>query len=447
MRYKALRAVALATTSALVLAGCSLSVYDYPLPGGADVGDNAYDVTIQFRNAMDLVPQSAVKVDDVTVGRVESVTLDDYIAEVKVRLRGDVRLPENAEARLRQTSLLGEKFVSLGPPAGEPRRGRLEDGDEIPLERSGRNPEVEEVLGALSLLLNGGGLARLKTIMNEFSNMMDGKESDLKHLLGELETLMSRLDNNKEDIVAAIEAVNRLSKSVKGQTTAITSALDRMPAALESLDSQRDDLVKMLQALSRLSGVGVRVIKASKENTVRSLRSLDPILTQLAAAGDAFPKALEVLIPYPFANSVVGKTPAEARNLHMGDYTNLDARLNIDLLDLTVPGLPPPLPDLRLGGNAGNGNPGGNGGNGNGPNDTGLPPLLGNLDGGTQPGGNEQNGGDKSGAGESGTSGNGCALIVALCRPAPGYSTSDALGATGYDGDVAALLLHGVVDR
>lgn len=35
---------------------------------------------------------------------------------------------------------------------------RLEDGDHIPLRRTSRRSEVEEVLGATSLLLNDGGL-------------------------------------------------------------------------------------------------------------------------------------------------------------------------------------------------------------------------------------------------------------------------------------------------
>ena len=40
-----------------------------PLPGGADLGGDPYAVTVEFRDVLDLVPQSAVKVDDVTVGQ------------------------------------------------------------------------------------------------------------------------------------------------------------------------------------------------------------------------------------------------------------------------------------------------------------------------------------------------------------------------------------------
>ena len=39
--------------------------------------------------------------------------LSGWVAEVQVAVNSDVRLPANAYARIRQTSLLGEKFVSL----------------------------------------------------------------------------------------------------------------------------------------------------------------------------------------------------------------------------------------------------------------------------------------------------------------------------------------------
>ena len=89
----------------------------------------------------------------------------------------------------------------------------------------------------------------------------------------------------------------------------------------------------MLQALDRLSDVGVRVIKASKDATIDSLRQLDPVLTELAASGDDFVNAFNVFLTYPFVDEVVGRDPQVARNLHMGDYTNLSIEL-----DLTRPG-------------------------------------------------------------------------------------------------------------
>lgn len=334
----------------LTLTGCRFDVYSLPLPGGADTGDDPMTLTVQFADVLDLVPQSTVKVADVSVGKVTAVDLDGTTAEVTVEVNGDVDLPANAVAEIRQTSLLGEKFVSLGPPESGASTEKLGDNDVIPLERTGRNPEVEEVLGALSLILNGGGVAQLKTISHELSLALEGNEGSAKSVLHQLSALVGKLEKNKGDIVHAIEAVNRLAINVEKQMPAIDAALEELPSALESLDRQRDDLVKMLAALADLSDVGVRVIKASKESTIDSFRQLQPVLAALADAGDALPRSLQIFFTYPFPDSMISRDPQTARNLHMGDYVNLSVQLDVNLGKLLTEG-PIPIGDacIKLG--------------------------------------------------------------------------------------------------
>jgi phospholipid/cholesterol/gamma-HCH transport system substrate-binding protein len=332
--------IVLVLVVALLLSACDFSVYKMPLPGGADVGKDPMTVTVKFPDVLDLVPQSTVRVNDVTVGKVSDISLDGYAAEVTLVLRKDVDLPDNAEAEIRQTSLLGEKFVSLAPPAGNPSPNRLSDGDTIAMSSTNRNPEVEEVLGALSLLLNGGGVAQLKTISSELNKALEGRESSARSVLTQLRTFMTQIDDNKADIVTAIESLNKLARTANAQKPAITSALDDLPAALDSLDSQRADLVKMLRALGRLGNVGTRVIRASKTATIDALTQLQPVLTGLSRTGEDFVKSFNVFLTYPFVDEVVGRDPEVARNLHMGDYTNLSIKLDINL------GSPDsPLPD------------------------------------------------------------------------------------------------------
>src|SRR6266545_459284 len=159
------RLAGLAVAGAVTVSGCGFpGLYGVPLPGGPDVGNHPYRVRAEFVNVLDLVPQSAVRVNDVPVGRVERIELDGWIARVTLLVNGDVRLPANAHAELRQTSLLGEKFVALAPPTHAPPEGTLADGALIRLADTNRNPEVEEVLSALSALLNGGGVEQLQVI-------------------------------------------------------------------------------------------------------------------------------------------------------------------------------------------------------------------------------------------------------------------------------------------
>ena len=186
-----LKLLLLALVGALTISGCGFDVYKLPLPGGTDVGDDPVTVHIMFRDVLDLVPQSSVKVNDVSVGKVTDVRLDGFTADVTVQLRRGTELPDNAVASIRQTSLLGEKFVSLAAPESGASTEPLASGDVIPLERSGRNPEVEEVLGALSLLLNGGGVAQLRTIARELNIALEGREGTARSVLDQVRLLMT----------------------------------------------------------------------------------------------------------------------------------------------------------------------------------------------------------------------------------------------------------------
>ena len=104
----------------------------------------------------------------------------------------------------------------------------------------------------------------------------------------------------------------------------------------------------MLTALDQLSSVAVDVIAKSKGATITSLERLDPVLTQLAASGDDFTNAFHVFLTYPFVDEVVGRDPQVARNLHMGDYTNLSITLDIDVAGgaSATPSLPTNLPTV-----------------------------------------------------------------------------------------------------
>jgi phospholipid/cholesterol/gamma-HCH transport system substrate-binding protein len=321
--------------------------YDLPLPAGVELGDEPYEVTAEFRDVISLVPKSEVRVDDVAVGQVTDVQRSGWNAEVTMLLQRDVRLPDNAVAEIRQTSLLGEKYVALLPPPGAG-SGRLSEGDHIPLARTGRNPEVEEVLGALSLLLHGGGIAQLQTISHELNAVMNGRQQRIGEVFRELDTLIGSLDQQRAQIFRAMEALNRLTRTLNAERRTFTDALDTMGPALRLLADQRDQLVGMLQGLSELGRVGTRVVNRTSENTLAALRHLQPILAELVAAGDALPRSLELIVSFPF--------PDEALEVIKGDFANTSARVNLDIAELyhnfsggdRLPVPKVPLPDVPL---------------------------------------------------------------------------------------------------
>ena len=316
--------VALATAGALALTGCSdFRVADsIPLLGGQGGGGDAYQVDVIFTDVLDLVPEAAVKVDDVTVGAVKEIELDDFLARVTVSINGDVDLPANATARLRQTSLLGEKFVALAPPADSaPGGARLAEDMTIPVQRTGQNPELEDIFSALSLVLSGGGISQLGVINKELAAAFNGREADVRSLFQQLNTFVGTLDDQRADIIRALEGIDRLSQRLNEDKEIIQTALDDIPPGLEVLTDQRANLIAMLQSLDRLGDVSVRVIDGSQDNLVANLRALEPVLDQLGNAGQNFTRQLEILLTYPFGRG--------AETAIQGDYTNLWVSLEV----------------------------------------------------------------------------------------------------------------------
>lgn len=315
------RLTLLAAAATLVAStGCD-GVFGVDLPGGSAKGPT-YKVTVLFDDVLDLVPQSAVKVDDISVGDVEKIGLDPgtFKARVRLRIRKSVRLPGNAVARVRQTSLLGEKFVELAPPDGIPAEGVLRNGDVIPSERSARTPEVEEVFAALSALLNGGGIGNLQTIAVEVSAALSGREAPVRSALRNITALVTAFDQRKGEIVRAIDALDHLSASLAKQRQTIGEALDTFTPALTVLADERADLTRLLTHVSKLGEVGTRVVNASRDDTVASLTMLAPILDKVVSVRADLSHAVDQL--ELFTRLVPRAIP--------GDYLQLYVELFVD---------------------------------------------------------------------------------------------------------------------
>ncbi|MFG1998914.1 MCE family protein [Spirillospora sp. NPDC048911] len=335
MRRPYIRLGAAALAGMTALSGCSFRGVDsIPLPGGPDVGDNPLTVKVEFANVLDLVPQSVVKVNDVSVGKVEKIELagrttgavgqaggGGWRAVVTVKVRRDTRLPDNAVATIGQTSLLGEKFVALSSPANEAPQGQLGNNDLIPLDRTTRSAEIEEVLSAMSLLLNGGGLEQVSTITRELNAAMGGREATIKSALHRVDTFVGTLDRNRSSIVRAIDSIDRLTGKLSAERATINDTIDKAGPAVGILNRNRADLTKMLVSLDKLSRRTTGVIRASQEDLLANLRDVDKVLRNLNKSGDTLPKTLEALVAFPFAPSF--------NDVIKGDYGNI--RLTVDL--------------------------------------------------------------------------------------------------------------------
>jgi phospholipid/cholesterol/gamma-HCH transport system substrate-binding protein len=83
------------------------------------IGGDRYEVYAIFSDIGGLKEGSSVVIAGVEVGRVKSITMEDYEAKVVLSISTDVKLQEDSIATIKTRGLIGEKYLSLTPGGSE----------------------------------------------------------------------------------------------------------------------------------------------------------------------------------------------------------------------------------------------------------------------------------------------------------------------------------------
>ena len=327
-RKVTLRMVAAGACVAVTASGCAFQgVNSLPLPGakGRSADANIYHVEIE--NVATLEPNSPVMIDDVVVGSVRAMRVQDWHAVVDVSVQPGVKVPANVVASIGQTSLLGSMHLALNPPIGEEPQGTLASGTTIPLDNASTYPTTEGTLSALAAVVNGGGLGQVGDVIHNLSGALDGREGEVRELLTRLDRFVGTLDAQRDSLVSSVHSLNRLASTFAAQRDDITRALERIPPAIDVLVAERPRLTTALQKLGTFSDTATQFVNDSQDDLVRNLKNLEPAIKAFADIGPDLNSVLEYAAHFPFTQSFIDRAIR-------GDYYNLFA-----IIDLTVPRL------------------------------------------------------------------------------------------------------------
>jgi phospholipid/cholesterol/gamma-HCH transport system substrate-binding protein len=318
-------AVALIAVCVSAIPGCEWrGLNSLSLPGTEGDGDGSYTIQAQLPDVVVIQQNTRVRVADVNVGNVTKIEVQDWHALVTMRINGDVHLPANSTARVGQTSLLGSMHIELAPPTDVPPQGELKNGSVIPLSSASTYPTTEQTLASVSILLNGGGLGQLQEINQAFAKALVGRENDMRSLLNQLDTFISQLNAQTDDIIAATEHLNALAGQVAAKDQTVDKALTTIPQALAVLSDSRTKLANAIDALGKFSAIATSTVNQTRESFVNNLRNIAPVLRELANAGPALTKGLDFLSTYPWVKSTVA-------NWFRGDFANITLVIDLTL--------------------------------------------------------------------------------------------------------------------
>jgi phospholipid/cholesterol/gamma-HCH transport system substrate-binding protein len=249
-------------------------------------------ITATFKDVGDLVVNHSVQVADVRVGSVTSIELTpDFEATVTMSVK-QLDLKADTVAVLRQTSLLGEKFIELRAcdPSGahqdtgcNPNAGALPNHADIPVEHTLEAPELEFVADSAIRLLAASALPNdFATLVQTGSTGFAGRGEELHGLVSDLSTISATLADQTTNLQLIIDGLDKATSDLAANDPALDQLLVNLSNTTTVLANNRDQTIATLQALTRLvQAQDQLVFDPYFQQVDRQIKELDAILNEV----------------------------------------------------------------------------------------------------------------------------------------------------------------------
>ncbi|WP_030859613.1 MCE family protein [Streptomyces sp. NRRL S-37] len=281
----------------------AVAVYDKEFTDSAPVVVETGSAGNQMR------PGAEVKLRGVVVGEVRSIDATGDGARLTLALKPGTLddVPSDVRAQMLPTTLFGERFVALVPPAN-PSPEPLAAGAVVPQDRSANAIELQQVLDDVLPMLTAVQPQKLSATLSAVSQALEGRGDQLGDTL-------SLLDEHLKEFNPHLPALNRdLRELVKVSHVYADAAPDVITALTDftttsgTLAEQEADLAATLGTTTRTAEDVTAFLRENKNNIIRLGATSRPTLELLAAYSSAFPCTLRTLAEFvPAMDKALGK--------------------------------------------------------------------------------------------------------------------------------------------
>jgi phospholipid/cholesterol/gamma-HCH transport system substrate-binding protein len=253
----------------VVLAGLALIMFGAIWLKGAGLGTEDFEIQARFREIGQLLDGNSVKLRGVQVGRVEEIALEETGAAVIVtmRIRDDVRLPEDPVVLLSPESMFGDWQAEIHPRRAFPQYEYAEAPD-------------PKVLPGYSL----PDISRLTAVADQIAQNM-AILSDRFEIAFTDETAQ----NIREAIRNIQEVSAELTNLVGGQQRAVESVADNLRDATETLGEAAATIQRAFEQLEQ--AVGNDRLVTIVDNVSRTTARTDTLTQDLVEIGQEIRRA------------------------------------------------------------------------------------------------------------------------------------------------------------
>lgn len=279
--------------------------------GAACSGTDEIEATATFTDVGDLATMAPVTMADIQVGQVDDIRLAGRQAVVTMSLDKSAKIPANVIARVRRTSVLGERIVDLVVPEGASTSGvpLLKDGDEISdtLVRS----DLEDLVTEGSELLGAISASDLATMIEEGARGFGGQGAELRNLLANFEEILTAYASRGDQIKSLISSLNTFNQTIASQADAHARAIENSDRAISVLNEESARLARAIVALNRLSIAGKDILNQHTDEMKRFFAQMRVITRVLREEQDS----IRLLLKY---------APGHNRNTQLVEYSDFN---------------------------------------------------------------------------------------------------------------------------
>jgi virulence factor Mce-like protein len=313
-----------------------------------------YRVTAFFDETVGLYPGSDVRVLGIAIGTIDDVVpLGDQV-RVEMSIDEDYDVPVDADAIILAPSLVSDRYVQLSPVYDG--GATMEDGAEIPLDRTAIPVELDAVYGALDELsaalgptgANANGA--LSDLVDVGAANLEGNGDELNRTLTGFSQAVETLAENRDDLFGSLDNLQTFTSALATIDAQVGQFNDNMAAVADLLEGERADLQEAVALLSDALG---DVAGFVRDNTALLTTNVDRLADVTLVLVQQRAKLAEVLDVAPAALSNL----ARAYNPDFGTLDTRDNGLGSLNAEVVVCGLlaqtgrielevPLPLPDL-----------------------------------------------------------------------------------------------------
>ena len=275
------------------------------IAGSCSSGDDGrFRLAAEFERGVGLYPGSPVRLQGIDVGEIIEIRNERGIVAVEMRIQEGTKLPADAKAMIVPLSLLGERYVQLGPTYDG--GATLGDGDVIPVERTAVPAEIDELLEGFEEFLKDLDPTTVSSVVVNLAEIVEGQGEQLNELLGNAAGTVEVLADESEELTEITQSLAQLTTTLESRTKTLTSLIKNYEIVAGTLADNRallePAIVELNRASKELAGLltahreplkaDIEVLTTVGRTLQRNIDRLDVLLAStvrlFAAAGRAY---------------------------------------------------------------------------------------------------------------------------------------------------------------